>query len=197
MAISIDTTKPPVAEAALDAGADLINDVSALADPEMGPLLAARCCPVVLMHARGDLATMQRGIRFVDVVAEVRDEMAAARRRAESHGIAGDQIVLDPGIGFGKTASQNLALLAAVETLAALGAPLLVGASRKSFIAAAYAAPAPPSERLPGSLAAAAAAARGGAAILRVHDVAATRQFLTLAAAIAAAGVRGAGEGER
>jgi dihydropteroate synthase len=189
--LSVDTRKAEVARAALAAGADLVNDVSALADPEMGAAVAAAGCPVVLMHSRGELATMQRGIRFRDVVAEVRSELAEAVARAEAAGIARGQIVIDPGIGFGKTAEQNLALLAGLPALtgtigltasAPLGLPVLVGASRKSFLGAVTGEP--PAGRLAGSLAAAARAAAGGAAILRVHDVAETASFLRVWTAI-------------
>jgi dihydropteroate synthase len=182
VAISVDTRKGAVARMALAAGADLINDVAALADPEMAAAIAGAGCPVVLMHARGELATMQSTIAFAEVVAEVRAELAAARERALALGIAADRIVLDPGLGFGKTAAQNLALLARLERLVELGSPVLVGASRKSFLALASGAPA--TERLPASLAAAGCAAAGGAALLRVHDVAATRQFLAMRRAL-------------
>jgi dihydropteroate synthase len=185
--ISADTRKAEVARAALGAGADLVNDVSALGDPGMAALVAAAGCPVVLMHSRGELATMQTGIAFHDVVAEVRDELAAARARAVDAGIAQDRIVLDPGLGFGKTAAQNLELLARLEELSGLGAPLLVGASRKSFLGQITGEP--PEDRQAPSLAAAAWAARGGAALVRVHDVAATRRFLAAWAAIEDAGV--------
>lgn len=193
--ISVDTRKAVVARAALDRGADLINDVSALADPEMGPLIASRDVPVVLMHSRGDLATMQRGIRFDDVVAEVGDELADALAGARADGIAPEQTLVDPGLGFGKTAAHNLLLLARLESLTRLGRPLLVGASRKSFLAQVSAEARDgraarsraPSARLPGSLAAAAWACRGGAQIVRVHDVAATVEFLEVWRAIEAA----------
>jgi dihydropteroate synthase len=185
--ISVDTRKTEVARAALAAGADLINDVSALGDPGMADLLAEASCGVVLMHSRGELASMQRGIRFVDVVREVRDELEATLRSAGHAGIAPQRVVLDPGLGFGKTAEQNFALLARLEELAVLGAPLLVGASRKSFLGAVTGAG--PGDRLAGSLAAAATAAAGGAAILRVHDVAATRQFLDVRRALIDAGI--------
>ncbi|KAB2956271.1 MAG: dihydropteroate synthase, partial [Thermoanaerobaculia bacterium] len=184
--LSVDTRKAAVARAALDAGADLVNDVSALGDPDMADVIARAACPVVLMHSRGELATMQAGIAFADVVGEVRDELEVLRARAESAGIARERIVLDPGLGFGKTAAQNLELLARLEDLVALGSPLLVGASRKSFIG--HVTGAAPSERLEGSLAAAGWAARGGAAILRVHDVLATRRFLDVSRAIATSG---------
>lgn len=169
--ISVDTRKGKVARQALAAGADLINDISALADPEMGPAVAAAGCPVVLMHSRGELATMQRGIRFHDVLGEVRGELAAALRRAAAAGIPEEQTVLDPGIGFGKTAEQNLELIRRLGELAPLGRPLLLGASRKSFLGGEV------SRRLPGGLAVVARAA-DTAAILRVHDVAETVQFL-------------------
>jgi dihydropteroate synthase len=187
--ISVDTRKGAVARRALDAGADLINDVSGLAEIELGRAVAAAGCPLVLMHSRGDLGTMQRDIRFTDLLGEVRGELAEAMARAAACGIAEEQLVLDPGIGFGKTAEQNLALLGRLDELAPLGRPLLVGASRKSFIGRAVEAsgrPMPgPQERLPGSLAAVAWAAARSAALVRVHDVAETVQFLAVWQAIA------------
>lgn len=183
--ISVDTRKAAVARAALGAGADLVNDISALGDPAMAAVVAGAGCPVVLMHARGELATMQRDISFRDVVAEVGAELSSRRDAAVAAGIDAAAIVLDPGLGFGKSAAQNLELLARLARLAELGAPLAVGASRKSFLGAVSGAP--PEARLPGSLAAAARAAEGGAAILRVHDVGATRQFLEIWRATATA----------
>jgi len=180
--ISVDTRKAVVARAALAAGADLINDVSGLGDPEMAAVVRETECPIVLMHSRGDLASMQRDIAFENVVAEVRDELDATRRRAAASGVPLERILLDPGIGFGKTVEQNLCLLRGTRALTVLGAPLLVGASRKSFLGALTGAG--PADRLAGSLAAAAVAAHGGAAILRVHDVAETRQFLTVLQAL-------------
>lgn len=174
--ISIDTRKAAVARAALGAGADLINDVSALGDPAMAEVMVSAGCPIVLMHSRGELASMQQGIRFEDVVVEVRSELEATRRRAIRLGIAESAVILDPGLGFGKTAEQNLELLRCTANLAQLGSPLLVGASRKSFLGALSGTAA--RDRLPGSLAAAGVAARGGAALLRVHDVASTRHYL-------------------
>ncbi len=184
--LSVDTRKAAVARRALAAGADLVNDVSALADPEMAGAVAPAPCPVVLMHSRGEIGTMQRGIHFDDVVAEVCAELAAAVERAVRQGIARERIVVDPGIGFGKTAQQNLALTGAVPALGELGRPVLVGASRKSFLGAVTGEP--PERRLPGSLAAAARAVAGGAAILRVHDVAETVAFLRVWEAIGAGG---------
>src|SRR6185295_3469074 len=137
--ISVDTRKGEVARRALAAGADLVNDVSALADPVLGRAAAAAGCPLVLMHSRGDLATMQQDIRFHDLLGEVRSELAQAVERAVALGVDESQLVLDPGIGFGKTWRQNLTLLARLGELAGLGRPLLVGASRKSFIARAAA----------------------------------------------------------
>jgi dihydropteroate synthase len=188
--ISVDTRKGEVAELALAAGADLVNDVSALADPRLARAVAAAGCPVVLMHSRGELASMQIGIRFEDLLGEVRAELAAALARAVAAGIAAEQVVLDPGIGFGKTAEQNLALIARLDELAGLGRPLLLGASRKSFLAKAVeraggSPPPPPAGRLAGSLAAVGWAALRSAAVVRVHDVAETVQFLRVWQAIA------------
>jgi dihydropteroate synthase len=197
--LSVDTRKGEVARQALAAGADLVNDVSALADEPLAAAVARAGCPLVLMHSRGELASMQRGITFRDVVVEVRDELERAVRRAEAAGVAREQVVVDPGLGFGKTAEQNLVLLRRLPELAALGRPLLVGASRKSFIGLAERhgagaaggvppPPAAPGDRLPGSLAALAWAAAGEAAIVRVHDVAASVRFLAAWRAIAEAG---------
>jgi dihydropteroate synthase len=188
--LSVDTRKGEVARRALAAGADLINDVTALSDPRLGEAVAAAGCPLVLMHSRGELATMQRGIRFDDLLGEVAAELAAAAGRAASLGVDAAQLVLDPGIGFGKTWEQNLELIRRLDELGALGRPLLLGASRKSFLARAAATPqrpeeAPPDRRLGGSLAAVAWAARQGAAIVRVHDVAETAQFLDVWYAVA------------
>jgi dihydropteroate synthase len=184
--LSVDTRKGAVGRAALAAGADLLNDVAALADPELAAAAAAAGCPVVLMHSRGDIADMQRLATYGDVVADVAAELGAALARAEKAGVDRDQVILDPGIGFAKNGRHNLALLARLPELAGLGRPLLVGASRKSFIGELTGAP--PAGRLAGSLAAVAWAARHGAAMVRVHDVAATVQFLAVDTAIAAAG---------
>jgi dihydropteroate synthase len=171
-----------VARAALAAGADLVNDVSALGDREMGAAVAAAGCPLVLMHSRGELRTMQSGIDYRDVVLEVRNELRAALARAERAGVDPRQLVLDPGIGFGKTAAQNLLLVRRLEALRELGRPLLLGASRKSFIG--HLTGEPPARRVAGSLAAAAWAAWSGVAMVRVHDVAETAQFLRVFEAI-------------
>lgn len=186
--ISVDTRKAEVASRALEAGADLINDVGGLADADLAPVVAAAGCPLILMHSRGEIRSMQSEISFNQVSEEVSQELGELVSRACQAGIERRQLIVDPGIGFGKTAEQNLRLLAQLDRLQELGCPILVGASRKSFIASVG--PAPPSERLGGSLAAAEAARRGGASILRAHDVAETSQFLRLRNAIDLAALR-------
>jgi dihydropteroate synthase len=182
--VSVDTRHAAVARAALDAGASIVNDVGALApDDGMLDAVAAAGAAYVIMHLRGEPRTMQDDPRFDDVVAEVEAELLAARDAAVAGGVEADRIALDPGIGFGKTLAHNLALLAAVPRLAGHGAPLLVGASRKSFLGRVTGV-ATPAERLAGSLASAVLAARDGARILRVHDVAATVEALAVQAAI-------------
>lgn len=168
--ISIDTLKSEVAKAALDAGADVVNDVTALgADPEMAALVAREGVPVILMHMQGTPRTMQHNPAYDDVVGEVRDFLQQRVDFAVGRGIAAENIVIDPGIGFGKNLDHNLALLRGLSALAALGLPLCVGASRKAFIGRLL--DAGPEERLEGSLAAAVAAALAGANMIRVHDV--------------------------
>jgi dihydropteroate synthase len=180
--ISVDTTKPAVARAALAAGADLVNDVSCLADPALARAAAEAGAPLVLMHTRGTPADMASRAVYADVVAEVAAELEAAMARAEAAGLPRARIVLDPGIGFAKTAAQSAELLARLPELRALGRPLLVGPSRKSFIGAITGAPV--GERLPGTLAAVTAAVLAGAEWIRVHDVADARQAARVAAAI-------------
>lgn len=180
--VSIDTRRASVAAAALAAGACLVNDVSAGADPAMLGVVAGAGAGIVLMHMRGEPATMQRDTHYVDVVAEVHAFLAARATAAEAAGVARERIFLDPGIGFGKDVGGNLRLLRALEDLAALGYPVVVGASRKSFIGALTGAAA--GERLPGSLAALVRAAAIPRAMVRVHDVAATVQFLEVLAAV-------------
>jgi dihydropteroate synthase len=181
--ISIDTRKAAVAAAALDAGANVINDVSALRfDREMAPLAARRGVPVVLMHMRGEPRTMQENIHYDDVVADVARELRQFFDAAVAAGITPEKIVIDPGIGFGKTFEHNLTLLARAEELTAI-APLLLGASRKAFIGHLTGRPAGPA-RATGSLAAVAAAHRAGAAYVRVHDVRETVDFLKVLEAI-------------
>jgi dihydropteroate synthase len=181
--ISVDTRKAEVARAALDAGADLVNDVAALAEPALAELVAGRGVPAVLMHMRGTPADMASRAEYSDVVGEVERELAAALERAVARGVREERILLDPGLGFAKRAEHSLALLAALPRLRArLGRPLLVGPSRKSFLGAVTGAPVV--ERLPGTLAAVAACVLAGVEFVRVHDVAAARQAALVAAAI-------------
>jgi len=180
--ISIDTSKAAVARAALRAGADLVNDVRALADPDLARAVAEAGAPVVLMHMRGTPADMAERAHYRDVAAEVADELAGSMERAEKAGVSRDRILLDPGIGFAKTAEQSLELLARLGELRALGRPLVVGPSRKSFIGKVTGAPV--EARLPGTLAAVAAVVLAGAEVVRVHDVGPARQAALVAAAI-------------
>ena len=183
--VSVDTRRAVVMRAALAAGAVIVNDITALADD--GAIAAVReaGASAVLMHMQGEPGTMQREPRYADVVGEVLALLAARVDACVAGGIARERIAIDPGIGFGKTVAHNVALLAATRRFVATGLPVLIGVSRKSFIARLSAGEAP-KERLPGSLAAALFAAAQGAAILRVHDVAATRQALAVWRAIAA-----------
>ncbi|MEL6915724.1 MAG: dihydropteroate synthase [Pseudomonadota bacterium] len=178
--VSIDTRKAAVGEAALAAGAVLLNDVSGLRfDPGMAPLAARTGAPVCIMHAQGDPETMQDDPRYDNVLLDVYDALEAQRATAEAAGIARSRIILDPGIGFGKTLEHNLALLRGLALLHGLGCPLLLGASRKRFIGTLSGVEAADG-RMPGSLAVALAGVAQGAQILRVHDVAPTRQALSL-----------------
>ena len=166
-------------------GATIINDVSALRhDEKAAPLLATRTCDIVLMHMRGTPQTMVRHSVYGDVVVEVRDELADRVALAEAAGIARSRIAIDPGLGFAKNAEQSLSLLQGIPELAKLGLPILVGASRKSFVGQ-YGGEKDPLRRMAGSIAAALFAATRGAAILRVHDVAETRQALNVWQALA------------
>jgi len=184
--LSVDTRSAEVAARALEWGAHAVNDVSALGDPDMAAAVAPSGAGLVLMHMRGTPATMQSDLRYDDVVAEVAAYLRRRLAAAEAAGIAAERVALDPGIGFGKSAEQSLRLLARTDDLAALGRPLLVGASRKSFLARLLG-DAPADRRLEASLAAAALAAFLGARILRVHDVAATARVLKVADAARAA----------
>lgn len=185
--VSIDTRNAQTMAAALDAGARIVNDVTALThDPGALPLVAERKVPVILMHMRGTPQTMQQDPQYDDVVGEVADYLLKRAKACEAVGIAAQDICLDPGIGFGKTMAHNLALLAGLERLVDLGYPLLIGVSRKAFIGR-LAGGAEPKTRSPGSIAAALAAIAKGAAILRVHDVAETAQALAVWSAIEAA----------
>ncbi len=181
--LSVDTTKAAVAEAALDAGADMVNDISAgTFDPAVVPLCARRRAPLVLMHLRGTPKTMQEAPFYEDPVAEVLGELAARVEAARAEGLGPGYLVVDVGIGFGKRVQDNLALLRNLPVFASLGLPLLVGVSRKSLVGALTGAPV--GGRLPGTLAFHAAALLGGARLFRVHDVAAHRQALLCAAAL-------------
>ncbi len=180
--ISIDTMKPEVAEAAIDAGADIINDVTALRDPRMRAVAAGRGLPVILMHMRGEPRTMQQEIQYDDVVNDVMRELRQSYDQAVAAGVASEQILIDPGLGFAKTGEHNLQILARCREFAALR-PFVIGASRKSFIGQITGRLSGP-ERMTGSLAAVAAAYRGGAAIVRVHDVRDTCDFLRVLNAI-------------
>jgi dihydropteroate synthase len=178
--VSIDTRNAEVMRRAADAGARIVNDVAALGhDPDALRVAAELGLPVVLMHAQGDPRTMQLDPRYDDVVLDVYDWLEARVAACEAAGIGRERIVVDPGIGFGKTLEHNLALMSALGILHGLGCPVLLGASRKSFIGRlSGGVPAP--ERMPGSVAAALIGAAQGVQILRVHDVAATRQALTI-----------------
>ena len=181
--ISIDTYKSGTARAALDAGADIVNDISALRfDPGMISLVAAEKVPIVLMHMQGTPRTMQVEPLYEDVTREVRDFLAMQLYEGMDAGIAAESIILDPGIGFGKTIEHNLQLLRGLPALAALGQPLLVGVSRKAFIGKILGLES--ADRLEGSRAAAVAAALAGANIVRVHDVAETSKVIRVADAI-------------
>lgn len=177
--ISVDTCKTEVMQRALELGVDIINDVRALAAPGAEQVVAAHpSCGLCLMHMRGDPATMQSQTEYEDVVAEVRDFLQARLARMRALGVAAQRITLDPGIGFGKTPAQNLALLQRQAELLQLGQPLLVGWSRKSTLGAVTCRAV--GERLPASLAAALASVAQGARVLRVHDVAPTVDALAV-----------------
>jgi dihydropteroate synthase len=182
-AISVDTSKAAVAAAALDAGAGIVNDVTALrGDPEMAALCADRGATVVLMHMLGSPRTMQTNPVYEDVVADVKAFLAERVGAATAAGIAAERIWLDPGIGFGKTAEHNLELLRRLAELRELGRPLVIGTSRKSFIGRLDGSDA--GERLGGTIASSVLAAAEGAAVLRVHDVAEVRQAMAVTTAI-------------
>lgn len=168
--VSIDTTKAQVARAALQAGAVIVNDVSALRfDPDMTPTVRSSGAGVVLMHMLGTPRTMQQHPTYSDVVGQVRASLLEWAHAAERAGVPAERIVLDPGIGFGKTRQHNLSLIKRLGVLCAAGYPVLVGPSRKSFIGATL--DVPVEQRLEGTFAAVACAVAAGAAIVRVHDV--------------------------
>jgi dihydropteroate synthase len=185
--VSIDTRKADVMLRAADAGARIINDVSALTyDPGSLAAAAKTGLPVILMHAQGDPRTMQDDPRYDDVVLDVYDWLEARVAACEQAGIPRERLIVDPGIGFGKTLAHNLSLLAGLSIFHGLGCTVLLGASRKTFIGKLLGVP--PAERLPGSLAAALIGADQGVQIVRVHDVAATRQALAVWAGAASIG---------
>ena len=186
--VSVDTRRAAVARAALEEGAEVINDVSALGDPEMASVIAASGAGLVLMHMRGTPETMQALAEYGDVAEEVAAELAPALARAAQAGIVADRIVVDPGIGFAKTAEQNLELIARLEVLRErLGRPVLLGPSRKAFVGALLGG-VPAAERDAGTVGACVAGLARGARIFRVHEVRAARQALDVADAIFRAG---------
>jgi dihydropteroate synthase len=181
--VSIDTSKAVVAEAALAAGASIVNDVTALRhDPEIAGLCAEQGAGLVLMHMQGDPRTMQANPRYEDVVDDVKAFLAERAEAAVAAGVAEERIWLDPGIGFGKTLEHNLELLRRLGELRELGRPLVVGTSRKSFLGKIDGSAV--EDRLGGSIASALLAGAEGADVLRVHDVAQTAQAMRMAAAI-------------
>jgi len=195
--LSVDTYKASVARAALDAGADLVNDVWGLQmDPDLAPLVAERGAPVVIMHNRSkpkDAAQQERlgghyvGVHYDDLIADILRELGDQVARAEAAGILRERIIIDPGVGFGKTVEQNLRLLNHADAFRALGLPILLGPSRKSFIG--YTLDLPPEERVEGTAAAVAVGiVRGGADIVRVHDVRAVARVARMVDAILRAG---------
>jgi len=188
--VSIDSRHAAVAEAALAAGAAVVNDVSGLRDAEMIAVCAAAGVPVVIVHMQGDPQTLQLGPTYEDVVGEVSEYLLEAAERALAAGVP--SVVIDPGIGFGKTLEHNLELIRATGRLAGTGHPVMVGASRKGFVGR-LTGVAEPRDRLAGSLAAHLYAAERGAALLRVHDVDAHRQALSVLGALRGASSGGEG----
>lgn len=182
--ISIDTTKSVVAAAALDVGANIVNDISAgNFDPEMIPLVAKRGMPIILMHMKGTPKSMQVDVHYDDLWGEIITYLQRAIRSCEDGGIASENIIVDPGIGFGKLLEHNLEIIRNLDKLKVLGKTILLGPSRKAFIGKLLG-DAPSSERLEGTLAAVAVGVTKGASIIRVHDVKETRRFLKVYGAI-------------
>ena len=181
--VSVDTSKAQVARAALEAGADYVNDVTALrGDPEMAAVVAEAGVTCCLMHMLGTPRTMQRDPRYDDVVSDVKAFLEERLAVAVREGIAEERVHLDPGIGFGKTVEHNLELLRRLDELAALGRPLVIGTSRKSFLGR-LTGREDPADRTPGTIATSVLALERGASIFRVHDVAVVRDALLVAAA--------------
>lgn len=180
--VSVDTMKAEVARLALEAGADIVNDVSAFSDPRMLTVVRDARVPVIVMHMRGTPRTMQQDTVYVDLLSSVVGFLRRQVERALAAGIAEDKLLIDPGLGFGKSAEGNLRILQELSTLRSVGKPLVIGASRKSFIGTVL--DLPVNERLEGSLAVAAFAAMNGAHVIRVHDVAATKRTTRMIDAI-------------
>jgi dihydropteroate synthase len=178
--ISIDSYKPETVDACLGHGASMANDIGGLRDPGMIAVIAKHRAPVVIMHMRGEPKTMQRDVRYDDVVGEVKSYLAARAAAALEAGVC--EVIVDPGIGFGKTAEHNLQILKRLDEFRTLGLPLLVGPSRKSFIGAITGAS--PGERLEGTIAAVTACVLAGVDIVRVHDVKPAKQAIAVAEAI-------------
>ena len=181
--VSVDTSKPEVAAAALAEGALVVNDISAFGHPDMAPLIAQARCGAVLMHMQGTPRVMQNDPTYADVAVEVRDFLVERAASAERAGVERSRICVDPGIGFGKNQHHNLQLLARLDLLVATGYPVLVGTSRKSFLGKILDEP-DPAERDVATAATVAIAATRGAAVVRVHNVAMTRQAVLVADAI-------------
>lgn len=183
--ISVDTYHAATAEAALEAGASIVNDTTALnGDPRMTPLVVEAGCPVVLMHMLGEPKTMQEDPYYDDVVSEVREFLARRAEASVSAGVDPENVILDPGIGFGKTLEHNLSLIENLDAIAGLGYTLLFGASRKRFIERIAGGDKESGERLFGTVATSVMAYERGASIFRVHDVRANREALEVAAAV-------------
>jgi dihydropteroate synthase len=185
--VSVDTRRAAVAEQALLAGADIVNDVTSLGDPRMAEVVARAKAGLVLMHMQGTPSTMQRAPSYRDVVSEVKEYLGHAIERAEESGVSSESILVDPGIGFGKTLEHNLALLHNLSSLRELSKPILVGTSRKSFLGRIL--PGGPEERLLSTAASVACAVLLGASVVRVHDVREMRQVVAVADAIKNQGV--------
>ncbi len=183
-AISVDTYRARIAEAALEAGAEMVNDVTALrGDPELAKVVAEAGCPMVLMHMKGEPKSMQQNPTYEDVVREVRDFLAGRAEHAVASGVDPENVILDPGIGFGKTLEHNLDLLRRLDVLVDLGFPVLVGTSRKSFIGKLTGVQ-EARDRIFGTVATTVLAYERGATFFRVHDVRANKEALAVAGAL-------------
>jgi dihydropteroate synthase len=180
--VSVDTYKPEVAAAAIDCGASVINDISGLSDPRMIKVAAKKKCGVVIMHCKGRPQTMQKDPKYNSLIDEIITYLGKAIARAEEAGITKNKIIIDPGIGFGKTVSHNLQILKQLDEFKVLGQPILIGPSRKSFIGKIL--NQSPQERLYGTISASVLAAKAGANFLRVHDVGEVKQAVSIADSI-------------